>query len=624
IQETRRLHGSGSIRHDYRFFDKSGQVRWIRDTVRLLGNEDGHGREAIGSWLDITEQHQEEEKMRLYAAAFDSISEGVIVTGLDLVIQSVNKAVLNIFGYSEEELLGGTTSIFVSGRHPREFFTSMYDTLLKTGAWHGEIWNRHKDGTVQPQWLSVSVVYNQNDQPERFVAIYTDISELKKTEAELKYLAHYDALTGLPNRVLLGSRLLHALHTAKRQRARLAVLFIDLDDFKSVNDSMGHTIGDELLVAVTARLSARVRDQDTLSRLGGDEFVLLAEHLKSSEDAGLIARDLLNVLKAPFILSNSVQLYVQACIGIAVYPDNGSDVEDLMRNADTAMYKAKKQGRGRFCFYEEEMGSAVIEQLELETALRQGIEKEELLLQYQPKLDLRTGTMTGAEALVRWQRPGIGMVPPNRFIPIAERSGLIVPIGEWVLRTVCQQIRAWLDAGMQPINIAVNVSPRQFRASGLHSFIIHTLQEFAIPPALVTLEITETALMDNADEVRDILREIKALGLGIALDDFGTGFSNMAYLSRFSLDVLKIDTSFVDSIIVDHHSRNLVDSVIDLAHNLNLRTVAEGVETLAQLEYLREKGCDEIQGYYYSRPLDSAVFSEWLKEGGKPDTSLEQ
>lgn len=624
IQETRRLQSDGSIRHDYRFFDKSGQVRWIRDTVRLLKNEADQSREAIGSWLDITEQRQEEEKMRLYAAAFDSINEGVIVTGLDLVIQSVNKAVLNIFGYSEQELLGGKTSIFNSGHHSRAFFTDMHDALLDSGAWHGEIWNRHKDGTVQPQWLSVSVLYNHSGEPERFVAIYTDISDLKKTEAELKYLAHYDALTGLPNRVLLGSRLLHALRRAKRQLSQQAVLFIDLDDFKSVNDSMGHTIGDELLVAVAERLGSRVRDQDTLSRQGGDEFVLLAENLRSAEDAGLIARDLLNVLKMPFVLSNNVQIYAEACIGIAVYPDNGNSVEDLMRNADTAMYKAKKLGRNKFCFYEEVMSSAVIEQFEVETALRQALEMDELLLQYQPKLDLLTGVMTGAEALVRWQRPGVGMVPPDRFIPIAERSGLIIPIGEWVLRKVCRQIRHWLDSGYNPVSIAVNVSARQFRAPGLHRFIVDTLQEFAIPPQLISLEITETALMENADEVCDTLREIKALGVGIALDDFGTGFSNMAHLSRFSLDVLKIDTSFVDSIDLDDHARNLVDSVINLAHNLDLRTVAEGVETKAQLDYLRKYGCDEIQGYYYSRPLDVEVFTEWLREGGKPGTSPKQ
>ncbi len=618
IQKTRRLLAQGSIRHDYRFFDKSGQVRWIRDTVRLIEDEDSAGREAIGSWLDITEQRHEEEKMRLYAAAFDSINEGVIVTSMELIIQSVNKAVLNIFGYSEEELLGAKPSIFKSGRHTSEFFVSMHETLHSAGAWHGEIWNRHKDGTVQPQWLSVSVVYNNVGKPERYVAIYTDIGELKRTEAELKYLAHYDSLTGLPNRVLLGSRLRNAMQTATRLNTRVAVLFIDLDDFKSVNDSMGHTLGDELLVAVAARLDSRIRGQDTLSRQGGDEFVLLAQSLKSPEEAGVLASDLLNVLKGPFVLSNSVHVYAEVCIGIAIYPDNASNIEDLMRNADTAMYKAKKQGRNKFCYYEEEMGSAVSDQLELETALRQGIEKEQLLLQYQPKLDLRTGAMTGAEALVRWQRPNVGMVPPERFIAIAERSGLIVPIGEWVLRTVCKQIRNWLDSGYNPMNIAVNVSARQFHSAGLHKFIVDTLQEFSIAPELLSLEITESVLMGNADEVRDILRDIKALGVGIALDDFGTGFSNMSYLSRFSLDVLKIDTSFVDGIDIDRHARNLVDSVIDLAHNLDLRTVAEGVETEEQLEYLRQQGCDEMQGFFYSRPLDVAVFSEWLKEGGKP------
>lgn len=615
VNETLKLGQGHSLRHDYRFYDKSGKIHWIRDTIRLIGDETEHGREAMGSWIDITEQHKEEEQIRLYAAAFDSINEGILVTRMDHKILSANKAIEQILGYTEAELLNKTPIILNSGRHSDDFFAEMMASLGSTGTWHGEIWNRHKDGSVKPQWLSISAVNADNNQPDKYVAVYTDISALKNTEAELKHLAHYDSLTGLPNRILLGSRLQHSLINAQLHKEVLAVLFVDLDDFKSINDSMGHTIGDELLVAVAERIRSRIRDNDTLARLGGDEFLLLAEHLDNAEHAGTIASDLLAALATPFALSNSMEIYVEACVGIALHPTNGDTVEALMRNADTAMYKAKKLGRNKFCFYQEEMGSAVIDQLELETALRQGIERNQLVLQYQPKVSLRTGQMTGAEALVRWLRPGAGMIPPNRFIPIAERSGLIVPIGEWVLRTACAQIRSWLDDGLNPLQLAVNVSARQFRAAGLLKFIKDTLAEFDVPPALLELEITETALMEDPEDVKEVLEQLKELGIYIALDDFGTGFSNMAYLSRFSLDVLKIDTSFVENIGEDHHSRNLVDSVIDLAHNLNLKTVAEGVETLEQLRYLRGQDCDEFQGYYFSRPLDVDAFTILLKEG---------
>lgn len=615
ILETQKLMGGQSIRHDYRFFAKNGQIHWIRDTVRLIGDETEQVREAIGSWTDITEQRQEEEQMRLYAAAFDSINEGIIVTDTDQKILSTNRAIEEILGYTAHDLLAKTPSVLNSGRHSDEFFAEMMNTLRSTGAWHGEIWNRHRDGSIKPQWLSISTVNADDNKPDKYVCIYTDISDLKETEAELKYLAHYDSLTGLPNRVLLGSHLEQSLAGVRGHQNKLAVLLIDLDDFKSINDSMGHTIGDELLVAVAERLGSRMRDGDTLARLGGDEFLLLAEHLKNTEQAGFVATDLLAILSTPFALSNSMDIYVEACIGIAMHPANGDTVEALMRNADTAMYRAKELGRNKFCFYQEEMGSAVIEQVELQTALRQGIEHNQLILQYQPKVSLSTGRMTGAEALVRWNRPGAGMIPPNRFIPIAEHSGLIVPIGEWVLRTACAQVRNWLDAGLTPIQVAVNVSARQFRAAGLLEFIKDTLTEFDIPPALLALEITETALMEDPDDVKEVLQELKELGLYIALDDFGTGFSNMAYLSRFSLDVLKIDTSFVENINVDHHARNLVDSVIDLAHNLNLKTVAEGVETVEQLNYLRGQECDEFQGYYFSKPLDVDDFTALLKEG---------
>lgn len=609
-----RLLEAGSARHEYRFYDKQGNIRWIRDSLRLIKDGEGIPREVIGTWMDFTEQHHEEQRLQLYTTAFNSISDGILTIGTDMVILSCNKAASQIFGYSEEELIGSKPSLFNSGRHPSSYFANMMRVLNTIGSWRGEVWNRHKDGSIRPQWLSISTTHGENGTDDHYVAVYTDISELKEKEAELIRQAHYDALTGLPSRLLLTTRLSQAIEDAKRDQTRLAVLFMDLDDFRSVNDSMGHTLGDELLIAVAHRLSSRTRAEDTLARLGGDDFALLAKRLYKEEDAERVARDMLAILADPFALSNSMEVYVEACIGIAVYPDNGETVEELMRNADTAMYKAKGEGRNNYCFHADEMTAAVAGQLELETALRQALELGQLFLQYQPKADIHSGRMVGAEALIRWDLPGQGLVPPDRFIPIAERSGLITPIGEWVLRTVCQQIRTWLDMGLNPINIALNVSARQFRTSPLHSMIEETLSEFDLPPEVLCLEITESTLMDNPEEASNVLRNIKNIGVKIALDDFGTGYSNMVYLSHFALDVLKIDGSFIRAIDTTGQSANLVDSIIDIARNIHVKTVAEGVETREQLDYLRTHNCDEVQGFYLSRPLDAADFTRWLQE----------
>ena len=609
-----RLLEVGSARHEYRLYDKQGNIRWIRDSVRLVKDSEGIPREAIGTWMDFTEQHHEEQRLQLYTTAFNSISDGILTIGTDMTILSCNKAASQIFGYSEEELIGSKPSLFNSGRHPSSYFDDMMRVLNTIGSWRGEVWNRHKDGSIRPQWLSISTTHGENGTEDHYVAVYTDISELKEKEEALIRQAHYDALTGLPSRLLLTTRLSQAINDAKRDKTRLAVLFMDLDDFRSVNDSMGHTLGDELLIAVARRLSSRARAEDTLARLGGDDFALVAKRLYKEEDAGRVARDMLAILSDPFALSNSMEVYVEACIGIAVYPDNGETVEELMRNADTAMYKAKGEGRNNYCFHAEEMTAAVAGQLELETALRQALELGQLFLHYQPKADMRSGRMTGAEALIRWDLPGQGLVPPDRFIPIAERSGLITPIGEWVLRTVCQQIRTWLDLGLDPVNIALNVSARQFRTSPLHKMIVDTLHEFDVPPEMLCLEITESTLMDNPEEASSVLRNIKNIGVKIALDDFGTGYSNMVYLSHFALDVLKIDGSFVSAIDVTEQSPNLVDSIIDIARNIHVTTVAEGVETREQLDYLRKQNCDEMQGFYLSRPLNAADFTRWLEQ----------
>jgi diguanylate cyclase (GGDEF)-like protein len=453
------------------------------------------------------------------------------------------------------------------------------------------------------------------------VANCTDIAPMKKTQFELERLAHYDPLTELPNRLLLQSRLEHAIEQAKRNNRLLGLLFIDLDDFKKINDSLGHRYGDELLVAVARRWRKRLRAEDTLGRLGGDEFVLLLENIQDSDEIGTVARDMVGALAAPFKLIDDTEVFLETSVGISIFPADGDSAEILLRNADTAMYRAKEQGRNQFRFYTGDMGASAVERLELETALRLGIERKELVLYFQPKVDLRSGKISGAEALIRWNRGGSGLVPPPKFIPLAEKTGLINPIGEWVIHEACRQLRHWLDQGLNPPDVAVNVSAHQIQKQDLRAVVWRALQEHNIKPELLGLEITESALMGRPEQIIEILQSLKHMGITISLDDFGTGYSNLSYLTRYPIDVLKIDASFIRGIGRDPNAMKVINSVIDLTHNIDLRTVAEGVETPEQLNYLAQNGCDYIQGYYFSKPLPAGEFETLLREGRSIDTA---
>ncbi len=616
LAQAVRLIREGHIDHQYRFRSRTGEYYWTRDIARVLYDKQGNPYQIIGSWTNVTSQHEEEERMRLFFTAFDGIGEGILVADMQLRITSVNKAATAIFGYEEHELLGKNPSILSSGNHDEYYFKVMKTALNKTGVWHGEIWNQNKMGDIIPLWLSICIAKNVAGQPEQYIAIYTDISELKKTETELQYLALHDALTNLPNRTQLLAHLQHSLNQAARLKSQIAVLFIDLDDFKNVNDSMGHTIGDELLIAVTKRLLQRVRAEDMLARLGGDEFLLVSGFIDNADNAAVIAGALLDVLRPPFQLSNGLEVFVEACIGISIAPNNGLTPDELLRNADTAMYRAKSLGRNSFCFYEAEMSNTVIELLQIETDMRMSIERNELQLFYQPKIDLRSGKISGAEALLRWSHSQLGMISPAKFIPIAEKSGLIVPLGRWVIRESCRRISQWLAEDLDPINVAINISLAQFfrHEQELVDLIRDTLREFEIPPHYLSLEITESVLMDNSGLVNKVLQEMNALGVQLVLDDFGTGYSNLAYLAKLPLDVLKIDTSFTRGVGCNDRNRdNLVKSVINMAQNLNMKTVAEGVETVEQMQFLRQHGCDELQGYLFSAPVDADTYSEYLR-----------
>jgi diguanylate cyclase (GGDEF)-like protein/PAS domain S-box-containing protein len=547
--------------------------------------------------------------LRQAAAVFESTRDGVLITDLSGRISAVNRAFTEISGYSESEALGNTPRMLQSGRHDALFYRDLWRALKQDGEWQGEVWNRRKNGEIYQQWLTISTVRNETGAPSQFVAVMTDISQLKRSEEQLDYLAHHDPLTDLPNRLLLQSRVQHAIEQAVRGAYRVALLFIDLDRFKNVNDSLGHPAGDELLAAIATRLRARLRETDTLARLGGDEFVLLIENMDAPEDAADVAQMLIDLLHEPFRLALGRDIYIGASIGIAVYPEDGNTVTDLIQHSDVAMYQAKDAGRGAFRFYTESMSRAAQARLQLDTRLRRALDRGDFTLHYQPQIDLASGAVIGAEALVRWCDPEVGMVSPADFIPAAEESGLIVPLGEWVLRTACAQAREWQDAG-HTLTIAVNLSARQLQQPELPRHVALLIAEFGLDRGRLELELTETMLAVDHEQTGARLRELKSHGVTLSIDDFGTGYSSLAYLKSFPIDVLKIDQSFVRDIPQDRNDMEIAATIIAMAHTLKLRVVAEGVETQEQLAFLKERECDAWQGYLCSKPVPADVFAQ--------------
>ncbi len=583
-----------------------------------LSNGNYFGRPVIIAVArDITERKEAEEHLREAAAVMQNTHEGVMVTDAAANIIAVNAAFTNITGYDQQDVLGKNPSILNSGRQEDAFFESMWMNLLKHGFWQGELWNRRKSGEIYPQLLTISTIYDELKRPIRYIGVFADITQLKENQAQLEFMAHHDPLTKLPNRSLAESRLEQELEHAHRHSHQLSVVFIDLDRFKQVNDSFGHPVGDELLCAVANKLRERLREGDTLGRLGGDEFILISSPLQDKQDAAVIARDFINALSEPFKLSNGIEVFIGGSIGISLFPDNGSTVAELTRNADAAMYLAKENGRNQFSFYTPELNADARNKLEMENDLRRAVLHNELRLHYQPKVDIRSGNICGAEALARWQKPDGQWVPPGQFIPLAEKSGVILTIGNWVIEQACEQIREWRDAGLPEICIAVNVSARQFRSGHLDKLVRTALEKFRVAPHQLELELTESMLMHEPERAIETMLKLKKVGVKISLDDFGTGYSNFAYLRRFPIDSLKIDQSFVQGVATRPEDAMIVDAIISLAQRMKLHVIAEGVETPEQLAYMRANHCDELQGYYFSQALPPTEFADLLRSGSK-------
>ena len=595
---------------------RDGTRLWMLAKAEPLSKDDKVGAYPVVLTLnDVTAQRRAEEDLRLAATVFDNSVEAIMITDVQRRILSVNKAFTDLTGYSSGFVIGQTPAILSS---VRQGLLAQYDNVwaeaAEKGSWQGEIWQRRRDGTEYLEWLSIGVVRDRGNAVSHFVAVFSDITERKNNEARIAFLAHHDPLTALPNRALFQERLEHALRRAEQSANLLALLFLDLDRFKTINDSLGHLVGDRLLQAVSERLQHCVRESDTICRQGGDEFIIVLTDIVDPEIPARIAEKILRRLSEPFEIDGHV-LGTSFSIGIAVYPNDGFSPETLMKNADTAMYHAKESGRNTYRFFTETMNANALERLQLENHLRQALAHNELLLHFQPQVQLETGLIMGAETLIRWQSPALGFVPPGRFISIAEESGLIVPIGRWVLREACLRARQWYDRGFEDISVAVNISALQFRRDDIVETVRDVLEETRLPPEYLELELTESLLMQHAEDVLETVKRLKALGVRLSIDDFGTGYSSLSYLKRFEVDRLKIDQGFVRDMVEDPDDAAIVRAIVQLGRSLKLDVIAEGAESRAQVDFLIKEGCREAQGFFFCPPVTHEAFMDILAHG---------
>jgi diguanylate cyclase (GGDEF)-like protein/PAS domain S-box-containing protein len=593
---------------------KDGAIRNVQVIVQMLPID---GRPMLYcSFRDITERKAAEESLRLYANMFEHSGEAIMVTDHENRIIAVNPALIRLTGYTSEELYGQNPRILASQHTPPETYQALWVSLREGSFWQGELWDRRKDGGIYPKWASISVIRDIAGQVTHHIASFTDISERKAAEERIERLAHHDTLTGLFNRFNLENRLGQALLTARRTDGPLAVMFIDMDRFKLINDTLGHHVGDHLLVQVAARLKASVRESDIVARLGGDEFVVVLTGMESALDAMPVASKILHALGQPYEVDGHV-LYSSPSIGVSVYPGDGTDAETLMKNADTAMYHAKEQGRNNVQFFTADMNAAAAERLELERDLRKAITSGELEVHYQPQVSAGDGSVRGVEALVRWRHPQLGMVPPLKFIPIAEEAGLIESLGAWVLGEACRQHAEWRSAGIAGVRMAVNLSAYQLRSSQLVSQVRACIEHHGLQPGDLELEVTESVAMENPERAVSQLQALRDLGVMLAIDDFGTGYSSLAYLKMLPIQVLKLDRAFVRDIETDANDAAISAATLALARSLGLAVVAEGVETEAQRAFLAGHGCDYLQGYLFGRPEPAASWTAaWCRADG--------
>lgn len=599
------------LKIEFRIVGPSGEVRHIRSNGDVIQDEDGEAARMIGTNIDITEQVKADELMQMATSIYKSSTEAIMVTDKDNRIIQVNPAFTEITGYSLEEVRGKDPKVLKSGRHSKLFYKDMWDSLLSTGSWRGEIFDRRKDGSVYAKWSNISVIRDADGKPFRFIALFSDITEKKKKDEIIWKQANYDTLTNLPNRRLFFDRLSQEMKVAQRSGKSLALLFIDLDRFKEINDTIGHAKGDLLLIEAASRISSCVRETDTVSRLGGDEFTAIITEVSENSNIEKVAQNIIHTLSEPFYFKGDNNgYYISASIGITVFPGDAKTLEGLLKNADQAMYQAKEQGRHRYNYFTQSMQKEALRKFELNHGLREALLKNRLKVFYQPIINISTGEIAKAEALIRWNDPKRGSISPAEFIPIAEETGLIHEIGDWVYNTVIQDIKKWRDNLGKIVGVSVNKSPAQFQYKTDDSTWLGLLKEYDLPGNAVTIEITEGLLLKQSNKVHKQLNEYKKNGIEVSIDDFGTGFSALSYLKKFDIDYLKIDRSFIQNIIEDDSDKALTEAIIVMAHKLGIRTIAEGVETKEQLDLLALFNCDFAQGFYFSPAISFDDFSK--------------
>jgi diguanylate cyclase (GGDEF)-like protein/PAS domain S-box-containing protein len=587
--------------------------------VEILASELRTSRNTVTQlfFKQLDAEKQAAENIPVVTRCFDPSHEGLMEMDTNIRITAVNQTLCKITGYSEQELIGRSPDFLKSHRNDEAFLQELMNLLQRKHRWHGEIWYRRKDGEANACWLNIAPLLDQQGEIDRYLAVFSEASQAEQPQtgkAQLEHLAYHDPLTDLPNRLLFEDRLEHAIKQARRQCSHLAVFFLDLDRFKNINDSLGHIVGDTLLKQASRRLVGMLRDNDTPARSGGDEFTILVENLEDPNHAALIASKILEQFQRPFRIFDR-DLHVTASIGISIYPDDGEDVGNLTKNADAAMYKAKESGRNNYRFYTAELTKSAYDRLLLESELRTAIKHQQLLLYYQPQFSLASGRITGAEALLRWRHPRMGVIPPSRFIPLAEETGLIHELGHWVLEQACAQTYRWSKSGLFSGRMAINLSVRQIMQTDLILKFEEIIDNTGCPPTQLQFEVTEGIFMGQKELSIPVLEVFKKLGVTIAIDDFGTGYSSLSYLKQLPIDKLKIDRSFIKDMSMNPDDAAIIQTIIALGQNLGIEIIAEGVETHAQEELLKLMGCQEVQGYLYGIPVPPSLFEENLING---------
>nr|WP_242521575.1 EAL domain-containing protein [Motiliproteus sp. SC1-56] len=592
-----------SSRTEFRIRRPDGEERSLLAIAELELDAAGRPSRLVGTLQDVTELQAAYERLGLAREVIENVAEGILIADAEKVILDANPAYQKMTGFSREELVGKSVPKSKSGYHDRAFYARMWEAIEQQGQWQGEIWNRHKSGEVYPSWLTINAIREPAGAVTHYVGLFRDLSAQKSVEAKLERMALYDAVTGLPNRTLFHQRLDQELRRAGRRGGTLAVFWLDLDRFKLVNDSLGPEAGDRVLQEMAERLGRAVRRSDTVARMGGDEFSLIMPGVGGLEGLAQQADALLCQIKEPVCVDGE-ELFLGASLGLATYPDDGAEASELIKAANAAMYRAKAEGGDQYAFFDDALNSSETEPLVLERELRYALSRDEFCLYYQPKVDLDSGRLIGVEALVRWHHPQRGVISPAEFIPLAEATGLIVPLGEWILLTACRQAARWRSRPGGALPVAVNLSARQFsRQQALLELVRSALKESALEPGMLELELTESMVMGDVSTAIETMHALRKLGARLAIDDFGTGYSSLEYLKRFPIDTLKIDQSFVRELDADSNDAAIVQAVIALAKSMALNVVAEGVETEHQRRFLTEHGCRSGQGYLFARPL---------------------